>query len=101
MSDPAAWKCDVCRKSGLEKKRRCGFLPEAERGVERVVWVRGNTAVTECPTSYVTPHSWETLERFSAWKTLGGVEPETLPAKLAEALMVLEAQWQREKDNGQ
>ena len=101
MSDPTAWKCDVCRKSGLEKKRRCGFLAEEERGVERVVWVRGNTALTECPTSYITPDSWEALERFSAWKTLGGAEPDVLPAKLTEALMVLEAQWQREKENGQ
>ena len=91
----------MCRRSGQEKKRRCGFLPEEERGAERVVWARGSAAATECPTSYITPASWEALERFSAWKTLGGVEPDAMPAKFADALMLLEAQWQREKESGQ
>lgn len=101
MSDPAAWKCDACRRSGLEKNRRCGFLPAAERGPERVVWARGPAAVTECPKSYIEAGSLEALERFAAWKSLGGGEVTGLPAKEVDALMTLETQWRLEKDSAQ
>ena len=37
----AGWKCEQCRRQGLEARRRCGFLPEAQRGAARVVWARG------------------------------------------------------------
>ncbi len=28
-ANQAAWKCDSCRRGGLELKRRCGFIPAA------------------------------------------------------------------------
>ena len=31
FSSQAGWRCDVCRRTGLEKKRRCGWLPVSTR----------------------------------------------------------------------
>src|SRR5215471_12533638 len=67
-SDSAGWKCDQCRRQSLERKRRCGFLSESERGTPRVIWARGRTSTQECPKSLVTPGSIALVESFCAWK---------------------------------
>src|SRR5450755_3612483 len=75
-SEQAGWTCEQCRRQGLERKRRCGFLPEAERGPERLVWIRGSVTAEECPKSFVAPESIERVERFFARKHFGVGRPE-------------------------
>jgi hypothetical protein len=96
----AGWKCEQCRRQGLEEKRRCGWLPEERRGPSRVVWVRARVSAEECPTSLVTPQSLEWLEKFHVWKFAGGRELDRLPAKDVDAFVTLEKEW-REMSNGQ
>jgi hypothetical protein len=99
----AGWRCEQCRRQGLEARRRCGFISEEQRGAPRVVWARGGAAAEECPTSLVTPASIEFLERFLAWKTVGKGESTAheLTAREAEAFVVLEHELRMEKTNGQ
>lgn len=89
----AGWRCDVCRKQGLEAKRRCGFLAEEQRGPRRAVWVRGRVGIEECPKSAATAASLEWLEKFFGWKFAGGGGVSELPAKDADAILTLEAEW--------
>jgi hypothetical protein len=104
----AGWRCEQCRRQGLEARRRCGFISEEQRGAPRVVWARGGAAAEECPTSLVTPASIEFLEKFFAWKTVGRGEltaheltSHELTAREAEAFVVLEHELRTEKTNGQ
>ncbi len=60
----AAWRCDECRRQGLESRRRCGWLREEQRGPKRIVWARGRVAAEECPKSLVTAQSLEWIEKF-------------------------------------
>ncbi len=99
-SNQAGWRCDQCRRQGLEEKRRCGWLPEERRGAGRLVWVRGRVGAEECPKSLVTAHSVEWLERFLAWKFAGGGALDELEAREADAILTLEREW-REAGNGQ
>ena len=89
----------MCRKQGLETKRRCGFLPEEQRGPRRTVWVRGRVGIEECPKSAVTAKSLEWLEKFFAWKFAGGAGVTDLPAKDADAILTLEAEWRSASGN--
>ena len=97
-SPQAGWRCDQCRRQGLEARRRCGFLPDAERGAARLVWVRGRAAAEECPKSLVTPESIELVEKFFAGKIAGVAE---LTAREADAWLVLEQEWRAEQAHGQ
>jgi hypothetical protein len=99
-SDQAGWNCEQCRRQGLEAKRRCGFLPEEQRGARRVVWARGRTAAEECPKSLVTAASVEILERFFAWKLSGGSGWEDLTAREADAFVMLEGELRAEAADG-
>jgi hypothetical protein len=94
----AGWKCEQCRRQGLESRRRCGFLPEAKRDAARVVWARGRVATEECPTSFVSPVSIEFIEKYFASKVVGVGE---LTAREAEAFLVLERELRTEQTNGQ
>jgi hypothetical protein len=47
----------------------------------------------------VTPQSIEWVERFFVWKLLGNGSVTELPAKVADALLMLEKEW-RETGNG-
>ena len=100
-SEQAGWTCEQCRRQGLERKRRCGFLPEAERGPERLVWIRGNVAAEECPKSLVTAESIERVEHFFVRKHFGVRRPGQVRARDADAFLVLEQEWQKEQSNGQ
>jgi hypothetical protein len=97
FAQQTAWKCDDCRKSGLEHKRRCGWLPEAERGARRVVWARRQTAVEECPRSHITANSEALLEGFHAFRVFGGAEPHAMPARLVDAICILEQELRSEQ----
>jgi len=82
---------------GLEKARRCGFIPAESRGPEKAVWVRAGVVSQECPKSYVTPQSIAIVERFFSRKQFGGVAAEELNARDADGFVVLEKEWQREQ----
>ena len=92
-SDQAAWKCDACRKSGLEQKRRCGWVDIAAALPETVVWAKGNAIARSCPKSYITSQSLAWVEEFWMWKLFGGGNYLDMPARAAEAFGALEAEW--------
>ncbi len=92
----AGWKCDQCRLQGLDARRRCGFLPAEKRGPKKLVWARGRASSEECPKSLVTPASIERLEKFYGWKFAGGGALTDLPAKEADAFLILEGEWRAE-----
>jgi hypothetical protein len=52
-----------------------------------------------CPTSYITPESVALLEEFHAWKLIGAGDMYRLPARVVEALFVLENELRSEKPN--
>jgi hypothetical protein len=101
LGNKAAWKCDSCRKSGLEKKRRCGWLAQEAGSVSTIVWVRGRVSLTSCPTSYITPESIALLDEFHAWKLFGAGNVYDLPARLVEAIFVLENELRTERNDAQ
>jgi hypothetical protein len=101
LGNKAAWKCDACRKSGLEKRRRCGWLAQEACEIPPIVWVRGRVSITNCPTSYITAESIALLEEFHAWKLLGAGSAYELPARLVEAIFVLENEVRAESNDGQ
>lgn len=92
-TDQTRWRCDACRQQGLEKRRRCGFLPVEQRGEARLVWVRGKTGVDECPKSLMTAASVEFVERFFVWKASGAGGWGELAARQADAFQLLEEEW--------
>ena len=87
-----------CRRQGLEARRRCGWLPEEQRGAAQVVWARGRVATEECPKSLVTPQSLEWVERFLTWK-LAGASVNELRAREADAFLTLEREWRDGQQN--
>jgi hypothetical protein len=97
----AAWNCDLCRRSGLERKRRCGWLEHDAEPISAIVWARGRMSLTTCPTSYITSESIALLEEFHAWKLLGAGSVFELPARLVEAIFVLENELRAESNDGQ
>src|SRR5690348_1583663 len=76
FSNQAGWKCDECRKAGLDVKRRCGWLSPSDKGVERIVWARKEVATSECPKAFITPQSMAWLEEFVVRRKLGRMWPE-------------------------
>ena len=99
FSNQAAWKCDVCRKSGLERQRRCGWLPEEHRGPSKIVWARNGAGIATCPKSYISAESLGWLEEFAIRHTIR-VQPGELaglPARTVDALCILEKELAAEK----
>lgn len=94
----AGWRCDQCRRQGLDARRRCGFLAEEKRGPKKLVWMRGRVSTEECPKSLVTPASVELLERFFGWKFGGGGSVDALAAKEADAFLILEGELRGEAE---
>ena len=99
-ADQARWKCDECRRQGLERRRRCGFLPEAERDPRKLVWVHGGTGAHECPKSLVTPASAEFVEKYFVWRTAGAMGWAELSAREADAFQMFDEEWRSEVANG-
>ena len=77
-------------------RRRCGFLAVEKRGPKKLVWARGRVSSEECPKSLVTPGSVELLEKFLGWKFAGGGSLNEVPAKEADAFLILEGEWRAE-----
>jgi len=84
----------------LEKKRRCGFLPQ-EGAATRPVWLRKTVTSDECPRSYVTSDSETWLEEYHLWRFGGKPDLLSYSAKSAEAFTILESELLKERDNGE
>ena len=87
FSNQAGWRCDVCRKSGLERKRRCGWLPAVEEDGPPGAAYR---SLRTCPKSLVTAESQTTVEEFFIRRRLGLKREEYLTARQVEAFAILE-----------
>ncbi len=100
LASQAGWKCAECRKNGLERKRRCGWLAEAQRGPKTTVWGRRSVFLDSCPKTYITGESMSLVEAFAEWKLLGSSDAGSLPARTADAFCVLENELRTETNNG-
>ena len=100
-SRQAGWKCDACRKNGLDKKRRCGFLPPESRAPVVTVWTGGGVGVTECPKPIISSFSLMCLEQFFAARLGGGSGNswDATPAKVIDAWQVLAEELRKEEQN--
>ena len=103
LSNQAGGRCDVCRRSGLENKRRCGWLAP-KSGVQPpgpLVWVRQDVTLTECPAFYVTAESQSLVEEFLVRRRLGAIHIEELSARQVDAFLTLERVLRAEVNHGQ
>ena len=73
--------------------------PAEEQG--RPVWVRRKAVTTSCPRSYVSADSLSWLEQYLAWRAGGGGSLIDLPARMAEAFLILEQEWREESEHAQ
>ena len=85
----------------MEQKRRCGWLEEPTAAVGQPVWARRKAASDSCPTSYITPESIALLEEFHVWKLFGASDVYQLPARLVEAIFMLENELRSESNDAQ
>ena len=100
MPDRTGWDCDSCRRHGLEVKRRCGFLPERERGEPRIVWGRKQVRSEECPKSMVTGDSLSLVEEFFVRRRLGIANSTDMEARKVDAFLILRDEMEREERDG-
>jgi hypothetical protein len=91
----------MCRRSGLEKKRRCGWLPVDADAGSITVWARGRVSLESCPTSFITAESIALLEEFHTWKLFGASNVYDLAARLVDAIFILENELRMEGNDGQ
>jgi len=80
----------VCRRSGLEAKRRCGRIDRPASGTTRPVWARGGVAIDCCPRSYITVESECLVEDFFVRRRATGTMFDDLDARQVEAFVILE-----------
>ncbi len=96
FANQAGWKCEECRRNGLAARRRCGWMPAGLHSPERVVWARKGAATTTCPRSYITAESLGWVEEFLVGRRLGRTELREMPARDAEAHLILAREWEAE-----
>jgi hypothetical protein len=85
----------------LEKKRRCGWLKLEDLAAPPIVWARKQVSVSSCPTSYITSESIAMIEEFHVWKLFGVRDVYGLPARLVEAIFVLENELRSERNDAE
>jgi len=66
-----------------------------------VVWARGKVSTPSCPTSYIAPESIALLEEYHAWKMFGTTDYYRLPARLVQAIIVLENELRMERSDAE
>ena len=97
-ADQAGWKCDACRKAGLDEKRRCGWLG-LDAGAAPV-WARGGVAAYRCPKSLVTAESQGWLEVHTLLSRFGATAVMDLAARDVEAFFLIENEIAKGKSDG-
>lgn len=100
FANQAGWECDACRRTGLEKRRHCGFLGLADTDPQAVVWARKGVAASSCPKSYITGESESRLEDFLVRQRLGGLHVRGLNARQTEAFVILDQALRAELNDG-
>jgi len=105
FANQAGWECDVCRKSGLEQRRHCGWLVERSsrrpEGPRHPVWARKQVALDTCPRSYITAESQTLVEEFFMRRRLGRFDCTVLSARQVEAFVILESALRGERNDEQ
>ena len=99
FANQAAWKCGDCRKQGLERGRNCPWLTPGVGVRPRIVWARGEVTARICPQGSIRAESLRWLEEFTVWKAGGCPRLTHLPARTAEAFLVLEQQLRAEQND--
>jgi len=84
----------------LVEKRNCALVRTEAAVNARPVWARGHVISKHCPKSVITGQSLHWLEIFRFWKSMGAGPVWDMPAKCADALLLLEKEWQKEMENG-
>ena len=100
FSNQAGWKCDDCRKSGLERKRRCGWLPPDAVEPPRLVWARRGVSLDTCPKPYITAESLSLVEEFFVRRRWRAIDEKDLTARQVQAYTILEQQLAAETAAG-
>jgi hypothetical protein len=100
QANPVAWKCETCRKAGLELKRRCGWLPAAQQEPAKLVWSRRKVVVDECPKSFITAQSLTWLEEFYIMRQFWQLHLYELSARQVDAFLILENERMSEAHHG-
>ncbi len=95
MTDQAGWKCEDCRRKGLEAKRRCGWSEKGGQSRPKTVWARPGAAAERCPKSVITGESAALVEAYWAWKRLGGRQLREMSAREVQAFLILEREAAR------
>jgi len=93
MEAQAGWKCEECRRNGLEDSRGCAW--KGARGSDRVVWVSRGVASRHCPRSVLTGESLALVEAYWAWKKIGGARFDEMDARQVHAFLVLERELRK------
>jgi hypothetical protein len=83
----------------LVKVRNCA-LEGATGENSRPVWARGPIVSRQCPKSVISSASLYWLEKFRWWKLTGSGPLWEMDAKCADALLLLNEEWQKEMENG-
>lgn len=91
----------MCRRSGLEQSRRCGWLGYADEPKGPPVWARKNVALHTCPKSFVTSECQSLVEEFLVRRRFGAIDIRDLSAKQVEAFALLERELSAETKDGQ
>jgi hypothetical protein len=89
----------VCRRQGLEQRRRCGWKGGLSP-VRGLVWARGAVTADACPKSIITAEMLRWIDEYYVWKLSGRTDLRRYPARMAEAFLVLEQELRAEQNNG-
>jgi hypothetical protein len=82
-------------------KRRCGRTPAAQATPARVVWARKGVATKVCPRSYISGESMAWLEEFETWRRIGFPDLQTMTARQAHAIVILQQEFCSEAQRGE
>ena len=83
------------------KARACAWAGYSPAPGARAVWARGQVSAVQCPKSVITAESLGFLEEFRLWKEAGGGFVQSMNAKSADAILLLEREWQKEGERGE
>ena len=90
----------MCRRNGLERNRRCGWLGIEESPNGAPVWARRQLTLGTCPQSYITAESVTMLEEFAVWRRLGRLAFGELTARQVDGFLILDEALTEELRNG-
>ncbi len=81
------------------KIRHCAWTDEGQAVDKKVIWARGRVIATQCPKSLISNDSLAFLELFDNWQSMGGGSLFAIDAKSADAIRLLQQEWNTETQN--